>query len=102
MGVDVTSPTSPGNSPSLSKSTSSRVSEKGPRAIQLGDRKPGGEGSGGGGVRFDPSVSSSLSLSLRLDGPEDDDDEEPMMIGVDEPGKCVCVRVYCVIVSFNE
>ena len=50
MGVDVASgesPSSASNSPSLSKSTmaaasfSSRASEKGPKAVQLGDGKVG-------------------------------------------------------------
>ena len=103
MGVDLTSgetPTSPSNSPSLSKSTMavassfSRPSENGPKAVQLGDRKAGG-GGGGGGVRFDPSVASP-EASLRLDG----DEEEPMVIGEGEPG--VCVRAYvCVCVCVH-
>ena len=95
MGVDVASgesPSSASNSPSLSKSTmaaasfSSRASEKGPKAVQLGDGKVGRGGGGGGGgegVRFDPSV-ASLEASLRLDG----DEEEPIVIGEDEPGEC--------------
>ena len=115
MGVDVSSgetpPTSAGNSPSLSKSTmtvgasSSRVSEKGRKAVQLGDRKAGGAGGegggggGGGGVRFDPSMAS---LSLKLDG---EDEGEPMVIGEDEPGEsvciCVCVHVHVCVCVIN-
>ena len=84
-GLDSTSSggETPTNSPSLSKS--SRVREKGPRAVQLGEGKAmGGVGGGGGGVRFDPSLDASLSLSL-----SGGNEEEPMMIGEDEPGECV-------------
>ena len=84
-GLDSTSSggETPTNSPSLSKS--SRVKEKGPRAVQLGEGKAmGGVGGGGGGVRFDPSLDASLSLSL-----SGGNEEEPMMIEEDEPGECV-------------
>ena len=83
-GLDSTSfgGETPTNSPSLSKS--SRAREKGPRAVQLGDGKAVGGGEGGGGVRFDPSLDASLSLSL-----SGGNEEEPMMIGEDEPGECV-------------
>ena len=86
-GGETPTSTSTNNSPSLSKSagSSSRVREKGSRAVQLGDGKTGGVGGGGGrggGVRFDPSLDTSLSLSL-----SGGNEEEPMVIGEDEPGE---------------